>query len=68
MTKDSENTIDITAIVASHMSGVKGFANSKKVSQLGIEEYSRQLTGKLVEKASNQLNDPRRKKRAARSR
>lgn len=67
MAKNSENTIDINAIVASHLSGKKGFANSKKVSRLGIEEYSKQLTGKLVEKTSFQLNDPRRKKRAARS-
>ncbi len=66
MAKDSENIVDMTALVAVHLSGAKRFANSKKLNRLGIEEYSRWLEGKLAEKATAQLTDPRRVKRAAR--
>gem|GEM_PF-4624255 len=67
MTKSDKNTVNINKMVASQLSGDKGFANSKKLQRLGLGEYSNQLSGKIAEKAARQLSDPRRKKRTGRS-
>ena len=67
MTKSAKNSVNIKVMVESQLSGDKGFANRKKLQRMGIEEYSNQLSGKLAEKAARQLSDPRRKKRADRS-
>ena len=67
MTKSDKNTVNIKTMAESQLSGDKGFAGSKKLQRLGLEEYSNQLSGKIAEKAARQLSDPRRKKRADRS-
>ncbi|MBL4740984.1 MAG: hypothetical protein JKY12_08305 [Sneathiella sp.] len=67
MTKSEKNTVNIKVMVESQLSGDKGFANGKKLRRLGIEEFSNQLSGNIAEKVARQLSDPRRKKRADRS-
>lgn len=66
MVKGNDKIVDVAALVASQLSGTTRFANTKKVSRLGVAGYSDWLTGKLLEQASFQMNDPRRIKRAAR--
>lgn len=67
MTNSSENTIDMTALVSSLLSGDKGFANTKRMKRMGTDGYIQWLTEKLAQKAAFQINDPRRKKRSIRS-
>lgn len=64
MVKSDKNTVNIKAMVESELSGQKGFASSKKLHRIGMDAYSKQLSGKIAEKAARQLSDPRRKKRA----
>ncbi|MBL4907297.1 MAG: hypothetical protein JKX94_07590 [Sneathiella sp.] len=66
MAKSDNKTVDMLALVTSHISGNKGFANSKRIKRMGIEEYSQWLSGKLAEQAAFQMGDPRRQKRVNR--
>lgn len=67
MAKSETNTVDMTALVSSYLSGNKGFANTKRLKRMGTEAYIQWLTEKLAQKAAFQMSDPRRKKRSNRS-
>ncbi|WP_169543080.1 hypothetical protein [Sneathiella aquimaris] len=66
MSGSEKKTIDVNAEVAAHLSGEKGFGNSKMLSKHGMQGYSEILAGRLAEKLVAQNNDPRRRKRSAR--
>jgi hypothetical protein len=65
MSSENENSHDLDALVADSMSGKSGYANTKKLKSLGIEEYKKWLQGKFTVEMIKS-NDPRRQKRAAR--
>ncbi len=67
MAKSDGTTVDMTALVSSYLSGNRGFANTKRIKQMGTEAYIQWLTEKLAQKAAFQMSDPRRKKRKNKS-
>lgn len=65
MATASENARDLDTLVADSMSGKSGYANTKKLQSLGIDDYLKWKQGKCAEDAVKS-NDPRKRKRAAR--
>ena len=65
MSPKDENSLDLDALVIDSMSGRSGYANTKKLKSLGIEEYKIWLQGKFAVELIKS-NDPRRQKKAAR--
>lgn len=48
MADSAENVVDLKALVADHLNGVKGFANTKKLKKMGLENYCTWLEGELA--------------------
>jgi hypothetical protein len=65
MPSTTGNAHDLDILVADSMSGKSGFANTKKLKSLGIDDYKKWQQGKCAEEAVKS-NDPRKQKRAAR--
>lgn len=65
MGNDTPEVMNLDALVAAELSGQSGFANTKKLRKLGIDDYKTWLQGQLAEKMVKK-NDPRKQKRAAR--
>lgn len=65
MASEHKNALDLDAMVVAAMSGQSGFANTKKLKSLGFDGYKAWLQGQLT-RNTLKINDPRKRKRAAR--
>ena len=58
MAKSGDQVVDLKVLVAEHMDGSRGFANTKKLKKLGIDGYRQWLEGELAKKAAVKAAKP----------